>query len=51
MRVGHDVIERLQEIVDLVGPADERGQQFDDVDVVGRHLGQYPVPVEQRNDH
>ena len=50
VRVGHDVLERLQEVVDLLKPGDERREQLHDVDVVGRDLSQYPVPVEQRND-
>ena len=50
MGVPEDVVEGLDEVVDLVLTADQRRQELDDVDVVGRHLGENPVAVEERHD-
>ncbi len=50
MRVGHDVVQCLNEVVDFLRPGDQRREQLDDVDVVGSHLRDDPVPVEQRYD-
>ena len=51
VRIAQDVVERGDEVVDLLLPADQRRQQLDDVDVVGGHLGEDPVAVEERDHH
>jgi len=43
LRPGEHVVERVDEVVDLLLAADERRQELDDVDVVGGDLGQDPV--------
>ena len=51
VRILEDVVERPDEVVDLLLPADEGREELDDVDVVRRHLGQYPMPVEEGHHH
>ena len=51
MRILEHVVERGDEVVDLLLAADERREEFDDVDIVRRHLGQYPVAMEEGHDH
>ncbi len=51
MRVLQHVVESADEVVDLLLAADERGQQLDDVDVVGGHLGEDSMAMEEGHHH
>jgi hypothetical protein len=46
-----NIVQRADEIVDLFLATDERGEEFDDVDVVGRHLGQDPMAMKEGHHH
>jgi len=48
---GQDVLQCVGEQLDLIVTGDQGRQQLDDVHVVGRHLGQDVVTVEQRGHH
>ncbi len=49
--VGEHVIEGGDEVIHLRLARHEGRQELDDVDVVGGHLGQDPVAVEEGHDH
>ena len=50
VRILEHIVQCGDEVVDLLLAADQRREQFDDVDIVRRHLGQDPVAMEEGHD-